>query len=148
MNMIRYEPWGLMGQLHSDLNQLLSRGYTGQDNESGVTASDWVPAVDIKEEGNRFLISADVPGVDPKDIEITMEDGVLTLKGERKSEAREEGDGYRRVERVSGQFFRRFTLPDTADSEGVSAKGVNGVLEISIPKQAKALPRKITVKVS
>ncbi|HKS93520.1 MAG TPA: Hsp20/alpha crystallin family protein, partial [Gammaproteobacteria bacterium] len=111
-------------------------------------ASDWIPAVDIKEEDQRFLIHADVPGVDPKDIEITMEDGILTLKGERKGETREERDGYRRVERVSGQFFRRFTLPDTADAEGVSAKGVNGVLEISIPKQPKAQPRRITVKAS
>jgi HSP20 family protein len=146
MNLVRYEPWGLVNQLHNELNRLFDRGYAGQDQESGVTASDWIPAVDIKEEDNRFLIHADVPGVDPKEIEITMEDGILTLKGERKSETREERDGYRRVERVSGQFFRRFTLPDTADAEGVSAKGVNGVLEISIPKQPKAQPRRITVK--
>lgn len=147
MNTIRYEPWGLMNQLHNEMNRLFDRGLTA-DNETDLTATDWVPAVDIKEEPNRFLIHADVPGVDPKDIEITMEGGMLTLKGERKNESREERDGYRRVERVSGQFFRRFTLPETADAEGVNAKGVNGVLEISIPKQAKALPRKITVKAS
>ena len=146
MNLIRYEPWGFVNQLHGEINRLFDRGYSGQDRESGLTASDWIPAVDIKEEDNRFLIHADVPGVDPKDIEITMEDGILTLKGERKSETREERDGYRRVERVSGQFFRRFTLPDTADAEGVTAKGSNGVLEISIPKQPKAQPRRITVK--
>jgi HSP20 family protein len=146
MNLVRYEPWGFVNQLHGEINRLFDRNYLGQDNESNLTASDWVPAVDIKEEANRFLIQADVPGVDPKDIEITMEDGILTLKGERKSETREERDGFRRVERVSGQFFRRFTLPDTANAEDVSAKGVNGVLEISIPKQAKAQPRKITVK--
>ncbi|MDE2461005.1 MAG: Hsp20/alpha crystallin family protein [Gammaproteobacteria bacterium] len=148
MNLIRYEPWGLVNQLQGEVNRLFDRGFVGQDRDSSLTASDWVPAVDIKEEDNRFLIHADVPGVDPKDIEITMEDGILTLKGERKSETREERDGYRRVERVSGQFFRRFTLPDTADAEGVSAKGVNGVLEISIPKQPKAQPRRITVKAS
>ncbi|MGH8415185.1 MAG: Hsp20/alpha crystallin family protein, partial [Gammaproteobacteria bacterium] len=128
MNLIRYEPWGFVNQLHGEINRLFDRGYADQDRESGLTASDWIPAVDIKEEDNRFLIHADVPGVDPKDIEITMEDGILTLKGERKSETREERDGYHRVERTSGQFFRRFTLPDTADAEGVSAKGVNGVL--------------------
>ena len=148
MNLIRYEPWGLANQFHSEINRLFDRNYAGQDGESGLTASDWVPAVDIKEEDNRFVIHADIPGVDPKDIEITMEDGILTLKGERRSETREERDGYRRVERVSGQFFRRFTLPDTADAEGVSAKGSNGVLEISIPKHEKAQPRKITVKAS
>ncbi|MGH8292171.1 MAG: Hsp20/alpha crystallin family protein [Gammaproteobacteria bacterium] len=148
MNLIRYEPWGFVNQLHGEINRLFDRGYADQDRESGLTASDWIPAVDIKEEDNRFLIHADVPGVDPKDIEITMEDGILTLKGERKSETREERDGYHRVERTGGQFFRRFTLPDTADAEGVSAKGVNGVLEISIPKQPKAQPRRITVKAS
>ena len=148
MNLIRYEPWGFVNPLHGEINRLFDHGYFNRDRDSSETASDWVPAVDIKEEDNRFLIHADVPGVDPKDIEITMEDGILTLKGERKSETREERDGYRRVERVSGQFFRRFTLPDTADAEGVSAKGVNGVLEISIPKQPKAQPRRITVKAS
>lgn len=148
MNIVRYEPWGLVNQLHDEINRLFDRGYAGQDRDSGLTASDWIPAVDIKEEDHRFLIHADVPGVDPKDIEITMEGGILTLKGERKNETREEHDGYRRVERVSGQFFRRFTLPDTADAEGVTAKGVNGVLEISIPKQPKAQPRRIAVKAS
>ncbi|HVC38205.1 MAG TPA: Hsp20/alpha crystallin family protein [Gammaproteobacteria bacterium] len=148
MNLIRYQPWGLAHQLHHEINRLFDHNLAGQDNESGLTASDWVPAVDIKEEDNRFVIHADVPGVDPKDIEITMEDGILTLKGERKSESREENDGYRRVERVSGQFFRRFTLPDTADAEGVSARGNHGVLEISIPKHEKAQPRRITVKAS
>jgi len=146
MNMIRYRPWSLAGQLHNEINQLFDRNQAGVANENGLTASDWVPAVDIKEEDQRFVIHADVPGVDPKDIEITMEDGTLTLKGERKSETQDEHDGYRRVERASGQFFRRFTLPDTADAEGVSAHGNNGVLEIIIPKQAKAQPRRITVK--
>ncbi|MGH8283211.1 MAG: Hsp20/alpha crystallin family protein [Gammaproteobacteria bacterium] len=147
MNVIRYEPWGLMSQLHNEMNRLFDRGLPAE-NEADLTATDWVPAVDIKEEPNRFLIHADVPGVDPKDIEITMEGGTLTLKGERKSESREERDGYRRVERVSGQFFRRFTLPDTANSEGVSARGNNGVLEISVPKHEKAQPRRISVKAS
>ncbi len=148
MNMIRYQPWGLASQLQNEIHRLFDHNFSGVADENGLTASDWVPAVDIKEEDNRFLIHADVPGVDPKDIDITMEDGTLTLKGERKSETRDEHDGYRRVERVSGQFFRRFTLPDTADAEGVSARGNNGVLEISIPKHAKAQPRRITVKAS
>ena len=148
MNLIRYEPWSLAGQLHNEINRLFDRNLSGVNGDAGLTASDWVPAVDIKEEANRFVIHADVPGVDPKDIEITMEGGILTLKGERQSQAREEHDGYRRVERVSGQFFRRFTLPDTADAEGVSARGNHGVLEISIPKHAKAQPRRITVKAS
>ncbi|MGH8400986.1 MAG: Hsp20/alpha crystallin family protein [Gammaproteobacteria bacterium] len=138
MNVIRYEPWSLMTQLQNEMNRL--------NHRDEAAATDWVPAVDIKEETERFVIHADVPGVDPKDIEVSMEDGILTLRGERKSETHEEKDGWRRVECVSGQFFRRFTLPDTADAEGVSAQGSNGVLEIVIPKQAKVQPRRITVK--
>ena len=142
MNTIRYEPWSLMTQLHREMNRLFDR----EEGEAAVAATDWVPAVDIKEEAQRFVLRADVPGVNPKDIEITMEEGVLTLRGERKAETRDEADGWRRVERVSGQFFRRFSLPDTADAEGVTARGSNGVLEIVIPKQAKVQPRRITVK--
>ena len=144
MNVIRYEPFTL-------LDQILNRGLNGSairyNGDEAVTA-DWVPSVDVKEEAQRFVIHADVPGVDPKDIEVTMEDGVLTIRGQRQSEAREEKDGWTRVERSTGQFFRRFTLPDTAEADGISAKGVNGVLEIVIPKQARVQPRRIAVKVS
>ncbi|HET7921690.1 MAG TPA: Hsp20/alpha crystallin family protein [Gammaproteobacteria bacterium] len=142
MSMIRYEPWSLMTQLHNEMNRLFER----TPDESAQAATDWVPTVDIKEEVERFVIRADIPGVDPKDIEVTMEDGVLTLRGERRDESREAHEGWRRVERVSGRFFRRFTLPDTADAEGVSAHGAHGVLEIVIPKHARVQPKRITVK--
>ena len=111
-----------------------------------MSAADWVPAVDIKEEDTRFVIHADVPGVDPDDIEVRMEDGVLTIKGERQSEDKEEREGYKRIERVRGSFFRRFSLPDTADAEGITAKAKNGVLEIIIPKHEKVQPRRIEVQ--
>ena len=143
MNVIRYQPWGAFGLVDRLLAGQGIRYAAGTD-----TAADWVPSVDVKEEAERFLIHADVPGVDPKDIEVSMEDGILTLSGERKSENREEGEGWTRVERLSGKFLRRFTLPDTADAEGISAKGEHGVLEIVIPKQIKAQPKRITVKVS
>ena len=94
MNTIRYEPWSLMTQLHREMNRLFDR----EEGEAAVAATDWVPAVDIKEEAQRFVLRADVPGVDPKDIEITMEEGVLTLRGERKAETRDEADGWRRVD--------------------------------------------------
>ncbi|MHB8425192.1 MAG: Hsp20/alpha crystallin family protein [Gammaproteobacteria bacterium] len=148
MNLIRYEPWNLVSQLHNEMNRLFDRNLGTLDGDASLAATDWVPAVDIKEEPERFVIHADIPGVDPKEIEVTMEDGTLTIRGARKSESREERDGFRRVERVSGQFFRRFTLPDTADSEGISARGNHGVLEVIIPKQAKVQPRRITVKAS
>ncbi len=145
MSLIRYEPFSLLNRLHGDLDRLLENRL-GDDTRA--TVSDWVPAVDIKEEDNRFVLRADVPGVDPKDIEITMEDGVLTVRGERTSETKEGTDGFRRVERVSGRFYRRFTMPDTADAEAITARSLNGVLEVAIPKQPRVQPRRIAIEAS
>ncbi len=110
------------------------------------TATDWVPAVDIKEAKDAYEVVADVPGVEPKDIDVSLEDGVLTVKGERQSEVKDEADGYTRSERSYGSFYRRFTLPDTADAENISAKTEHGVLKLHIPKKEKALPKKISVQ--
>ena len=110
------------------------------------TASDWVPSVDIKEGKDAYEVSADVPGVEPKDIDVSLEDGVLTVKGERKAETKDESEGYTRTERTYGSFYRRFTLPDTADAENISAKTEHGVLKLYIPKKEKALPKKISVQ--
>lgn len=144
MNVVRYEPWVLVNRLSRDLERLFNAPYENGD-ESQSSVVDWVPAVDIKEEDKQFVLTADLPGVDPKDIEVTMEKGVLALRGRRQSESREEKSGFRRVERVTGEFFRRFSLPDTADSQAIKARHVNGVLEIVIPKQPNVLPRKISV---
>ena len=142
----RYEPWSAVRQLQSEMNRAFGQALTGTEDGSNVVTSGWMPAVDIREEDERFEICADVPGVDPEDIEVTMENGVLTIKGERKLETKEGGDnGYRRVERLHGSFYRRFSLPDTADAENISAKGKNGVLEVVIPKKAAVQPKRITV---
>ncbi len=146
MSLIRYEPWAVLNRFQGDLDRLLEDRF-GPD-ESRASTSDWVPAVDIKEEQDRFVLRADVPGVDPKDIEVTMENGVLTVRGERQIENRERNDGYRRVERVSGRFYRRFTLPDTADSDTITARSQNGVLEVAIPKQPQVQPRRISVELA
>jgi HSP20 family protein len=116
-----------------------------RDETSNVATSDWTPAVDIKETDTAFEIHADIPGVDPKDIEVHMEEGILSIKGERQSESKEEREGYKRIERSRGTFYRRFSLPDTADAEKITAKSNHGVLEITIPKQEQQQPRKITV---
>ena len=145
MNMMRYEPWTLMGQLQNEMSRLFDPRIT-KTTEDNVVTSDWTPAVDIKEETGRFLIAADLPGVDPKDVDVHMENGLLTLRGQRNFESSEEKDGYKRVERVRGSFYRRFSLPDTADAERISAKCSNGVLEIIIPKHEKVMPRKIAVE--
>ena len=142
----RYEPWGAMRQLRDEMNRAFGESRAMSDGDNNLVAGDWMPAVDIQEQDNRYLISADIPGVDPADIELTMDNGTLTLKGERKSESEEEGEnGYRRVERSYGSFLRRFSLPETADADNISAQGKNGVLEVVIPKAAAVQPKRIEV---
>ncbi len=150
MSLVRYEPYGLINRFQNELNRLgwmdpLSADTAGDDN-SDVAFSQWRPAVDIKEEENQFTILADIPGVDPKEINVTMENGILSIKGERKSENVEEGKGFRRVERNAGSFYRRFSLPDTADAEKIEAKSKDGVLHIVLPKHAKVQPKRVTIK--
>jgi HSP20 family protein len=142
MSMMRYEPWSLLEQMRREMERAMD---TRAAEGSSVATSDWVPAVDIKEEDDGFLIVADIPGVDPKDIEVHMEDGMLTIKGEKEAEKKEEREGYKRVERTSGSFYRRFSLPDTADPEKITANSNHGVLEVRIGKQEKVQPRKIAV---
>ena len=145
MTLIRYEPWNMLNHLRREMDQMLE-GQSSRDENSMVATSDWTPAVDIKEDENCFVIIADVPGVDPKDIEVHMENGVLSIKGERESETKVEEEGYKRVERSRGTFYRRFSLPDSADADKINAKSQNGVLEITIPKQEKIKSRKINVE--
>ena len=137
-----YSPLTLLGR---ELDRLFNMPAFRDLEETTIATSAWVPAVDLKEEADRFLIRADIPGVAPEAIEVTMESGVLTIKGERTEEHTEESEGYRRVERRHGSFHRRFSLPDTADAEGITASGRDGVLEIVIPKKPVAQPRKIEV---
>jgi len=145
MSLIRYNnPWNLLNNLQRELyNPEFSR--INEDDASVATAN-WAPSVDIREDDKAFTLLADIPGVDPKDIDISMEKGVLTIKGERQSENIEENETYRRVERLSGQFYRRFTLPDSADPDKIEARSDHGVLTITIPKQEVAVSRRIEVK--
>ena len=147
MSIIQYDPWRRLQQLQQQMGSLLDPRLNSVDDTATLATSDWVPAVDIKEEDNRFLIIADVPGVDPDDIEVHMENGILSIKGERREEHEDEKEGYKRIERSYGSFHRRFTLPDTADAEGISAKSRHGSLEITIPKRAEVTKtRRITVE--
>jgi HSP20 family protein len=148
MNLIRYNPWGFVGQLGRETDRLFSQQRLAADEDENAVFNDWVPAIDIKEEEDRYLLHADVPGVAAEDLDITMDKGVLTLQGKRETQTAEDRDGLRRVERVSGKFYRRFNLPDTADSTAISADYRNGVLEVSIPKQAEAKPQRIQVKIN
>src|ERR1700730_8472203 len=147
MATMRYEPWAVVSQLQNEINRVF--GSLNEADSSSATA-EWAPAVDVREYQDRFELLIDLPGVDPKAVDITLDNGVLTLAGERREE-KKAGDGpqqeelQRRTERRTGKFHRRFILPDTASAEHVNATGRNGVLEISIAKHAKAQPRRITV---
>ncbi|WP_043765374.1 Hsp20/alpha crystallin family protein [Algiphilus aromaticivorans] len=145
MSVTRYEPWSLHRDLWNEMGRALERMQQSDDASSGATA-DWVPPVDIEESKDRFVIYADVSGIDPSSIDVTLENGVLTLSGSREGQVEQQDAAERRrVERARGRFYRRFTLPDTADADNVSARGNNGVLEIVIPKRAASQPRRISV---
>jgi HSP20 family protein len=144
MNIARFEPWTFVDLLRRDLDRIADPRRVGGDGHESV--ADWVPAVDIFEEKNRFLLRADVPGVRPEDINVSMENGVLNVSGERHAEARSEETSAQRIERASGRFFRHFTLPETTDAEGITAKCSNGILEVSIPKMPEVQARRITVE--
>ena len=146
MAVVPYREWSPFAQLREEINRLFNA--LDDFETSGATAS-WVPPVDILEYEDRFQIYVDLPGVDPSQVEVTLENDVLTLSGERTVEkavgADEQHSVRMRTERGSGRFHRRFFLPDSIDSDNIQATGRNGVLEITIRKQAKAQPRRIKV---
>jgi len=144
MSLTRYNPWSVFDQLQRELNMPMTK-FDTEDNGNIATAN-WAPAVDIKEDDKAFTLLADIPGVDPDEIEVTMDKGVLTIKGERQSEKKTEEENYKRVERQYGVFYRRFTLPDSANAEAIEAHSEDGVLKITIPKQEVAQSRRISVK--
>jgi len=145
MTIVRYEPFAYLNRLHEQLGHFFGDNFAAPEASSSSNVA-WIPSVDVHEENERFVVRADVPGVDPKDIDVTAQDGVLTIRGERRSEKRENTAGFERVERIAGTFLRRFTLPETAQAEAITAKQTNGVLEVTIPKQPKVQPKRVTVE--
>lgn len=144
MNIARFEPWTFVDLLHRDLDRMVAGRNSSNDEQNSV--ADWAPAVDIIEEKGRFVLRADVPGVRPEDIDVSMDSGTLSVSGERHAIATDEGTGVQRIERATGRFLRRFTLPETADAETVSAKCANGILEVIIPKTPEIQARRIAVE--
>ncbi len=145
MNLVNQEPWVMLNRLHRELDRFLDDGIAVRTPAS-TQAVAWAPSVDVYEEAGRFVVRADLPGVDAKDIDVTAENGVLTLRGERRAEPRAANGGYERTERTFGTFLRRFALPDNVQADAIAAKHVNGVLEISVPKQPKIEPKRITIE--
>ncbi|RUL79732.1 Hsp20/alpha crystallin family protein [Dyella choica] len=146
MNVSRSHLWSASRAFPADVRHRFERYFQGEESDgSSVVTSQWAPRVDIKEEEQRFVIYADIPGVDPANIEVSMEKGILAIKGERAVEKQDQSGRFTRVERAHGSFHRRFALPDSADADNISATGKHGVLEIVIPKKAEKAPRRITI---
>ena len=142
--MIPIDPWRLIQQWQSELDRLSRHPFHA--DETSVVGGEWVPDVDIREEPERFVLCADIPGVDPEAIRVDMRNGVLSISGERRlDDESEHRPLYRRMERPRGGFHRRFSLPDSADAANVTASGRDGVLEIAIPKVRKEPGRQIPV---
>jgi len=147
MTISRFEPWSLFDILQRDLDRVAARRLASPDSsENGQSVADWIPPVDIIEKNDGFLLRADVPGVRPEDIDISMENGVLTVSGHRFQEASDEAEGAKRLERSYGRFYRRFTLPESASADDITAKCANGILEVVIHKQPEVKARRITVE--
>lgn len=148
MNLVRWDPFRDLEEMSNRLNRLFDRPAlrTGNGRES-LTVADWVPSVDISETDTEYLIKAELPEVRKEDVKVTLEDGVLTIQGERRQEKEEKSKKFHRVERSYGSFVRCFTLPDYVDDAKVKAEYREGILNLHLPKSERAKPKAIEVKV-
>ena len=135
----------LFDSFRREMEDLFER-FVGDDGGNGQAVAAWAPRVDVEETDKEFVVKADLPGVDPKDVDIQVQDNVLTIRGAKEEKTEENKKNYHRVERFSGQFYRAIGLPAGADAEKVSATTSNGTITISVPKKAEAQPKKITVQ--
>ena len=144
-----WRPLKEMEELQNRLSNLLGRtpARLGDAKEESITVAEWAPLVDITEDDKEYLIKAELPDVKKEDVKVAVENGRLTITGERKFE-KEESKKYHRVERLYGRFVRSFIVPDIADADKVNAEFTEGVLKVHLPKSEKAKPRQIEVKVA
>jgi len=148
MTLVRWDPFRELEDMSDRLNRMMSRPALPRTNgKETMVVADWVPAVDVSETDGEYQIKAEIPDVKKEDVKVTVEDGVLTIQGERKQEKEEKGKKYHRVERSYGSFVRSFTLPDLVDEEKVKAEFKDGVLNLQLPKSVKAKPKAIEVTV-
>jgi HSP20 family protein len=143
MTIVRWEPLRELNSLQSEMNRLFNTAF--DSGASGPALQRWVPPMDLVESGDQFVLRADLPGMSEEDIQIELEDGTLTVSGERKAEHEQREEGFHRVERSFGTFSRSLTLPKGIDGDAVSASFDRGVLEIRIPKPEERKPRRISI---
>jgi HSP20 family protein len=145
MAIVRWEPLRELSTLQNEMNRLFSTAFDTPANGNGSTLRRWMPAMDLVEADEHFVLTADLPGLTENDVSIEVDDRVLTVSGERKANHETTKDGYHRVERAFGTFSRSLTLPKGVNAEAVEANFENGVLEIRIPKPEQPKPRKIAI---
>lgn len=144
----RWEPFREFATLQDRINRVFRDSYAGAGQDESLTNSTFAPAVDVYEDEHKVTLKIEVPGIDEKDIDVRVENNTLTVHGERKIEKEEKEENYRRVESQYGSFTRTFTLPQTVDTEKVSANYDKGILKITLPKKAEAKPKQIKVDVA
>lgn len=149
MSLVRWDPFRELEDVSDRLNRMFGRSATGQgDGREAMMLADWTPTVDVRENESEYLIKADLPHVKKDDVKVTVQEGILSIQGERKREEEKKGEKIHRVERAYGRFVRTFSLPDYVDESKVSADFKDGVLIVHLPKSEKAKPKAIEVKVS
>jgi HSP20 family protein len=142
MNIVRYDPFREIRSLQNEVNRLFSGATAGRDD---MLSGEWMPRVDVFENENHLVLEAELPGMNRDDFDLSIENNVLTLKGERRFEKKDERDNYHRVERAYGSFTRSFTLPSTVTAEGAKAEFKNGILNVTLPKREETKARKIEI---
>ncbi len=147
MTLIRWDPWKDLIALQERMNRLLEESFGGLRKEEGLVSGAWTPAVDIYETENSLVVTAEIPGVSEKDIDVRIENNQLVIKGERKFEKETKEENYHRIERVYGNFYRSFSLPNTVDHDKVKAEYKNGVLKITLGKKEEVKPKQIKIEV-
>lgn len=145
MAIIRWDPFMDLITIREKMNPLFEEAVISRGEEKDLVSSSWTPTVDIFETENELVLSAEVPGINEKDIEIKIEDNTLTLRGERKFENETKEENYHRIERAYGSFFRSFSLPLSINQDIIKAEHLNGVLKIIMPKKPELKPRKVKI---
>jgi HSP20 family protein len=149
MALVRWDPFRELEEVSDRLNRMFARpAASGINGKETMIVADWTPAVDISETEGEYLIKAEIPDVKKEDVKVTVEDGVLTIQGQRKQEKEEKGMKYHRIERSYGSFARTFSLPDVIEEDKAKAEFKDGVLSLHLPKSEKAKPKAIEVKVA
>jgi HSP20 family protein len=151
MAIVRWEPFRDLVSLQERMNRMFDESFRGAHRASGEedwVGGAWAPAVDIFEQDGTIVLKAELPGIDPKDVDVRVENNILTLRGERKLESEVKKENYHRVERSYGTFSRSFTLPNAIDTEKIKAEYKDGVLRMSLPKKEEAKPKQISINVT